>query len=190
MVSGAAGGRQNVYEYEDGGVHAISSVAGGFESFFLDASVNGSDVFFGSAQRLVAQDPGGNIVVYDARVDGGFPAGAVSVACGGEGSCRPGQTPPSGVFGAPPSATYTGPGNLPPVPTAVGKPKPRLLTRAQKLAGALKACKKTHAKSKKKRVACEAAARKRYGTGKKPKKKAGAKGASAGRASNDRGARR
>jgi hypothetical protein len=56
------------------------------------------------------------------------------------------------------------------------------LTRAQKLAAALKACKRDRVK--KKRAVCEASASKRYGTHKKPKK------ASAGRASNDRGARR
>ena len=46
LVPHASDGRQNVYEYENGHIYPISNVAGGFESFFLDASANGRDVFF------------------------------------------------------------------------------------------------------------------------------------------------
>jgi hypothetical protein len=71
-------------------------------------------------------------------------------------SCRAAQTPQPAIFGAPASQTFSGPGN-PPLPTP---PKPVVLTNAQKLAKALKACRKD--KHKPKRVACERQARKRY----------------------------
>ena len=54
LVPHASDGRQNVYEYEDGHVYAISNVAGGYESFFLDASPNGENVFFASAEPAAA----------------------------------------------------------------------------------------------------------------------------------------
>ena len=43
----------NVYEYEGGRFDAISDAAGGYESFFLDASPDGENVFFASADRLL-----------------------------------------------------------------------------------------------------------------------------------------
>jgi hypothetical protein len=69
------------------------------------------------------------------------------------------------IFGAPASATFSGPGNL--VPPAAVKAKPP--TRAQLLAKALKACKAK--KDKQRRKGCERQARKRYGAKKKAKKK-------------------
>lgn len=54
---------------------------------------------------------------------------------------------------------------------SVGKPAPKPLTQKQKLAKALKACKKD--KSKKKRASCERAAQKKYAPKKKNKKKKG-----------------
>ena len=41
LVPHASDGLQNVYEYENGHIYPISNVAGGFESFFLDASADG-----------------------------------------------------------------------------------------------------------------------------------------------------
>jgi hypothetical protein len=52
-----------------------------------------------------------------------------------------------------------------------GCPKVKRLTRAQKLAAALKACKKK--KSKSKRAACQRQARKKYGAVKKQKRGGG-----------------
>ena len=69
----AGDGRNNVYEFERGRSYPISNVTGGHESYFLDASASGEDVFFATADRLLPEDASGNIVVYDARVDGGFP---------------------------------------------------------------------------------------------------------------------
>jgi hypothetical protein len=183
LATDAKAGHENVYEYESGGVHAISNVAGGYESYFLDASPNGENVFFASADKLLPEDPGGNTVVWDARVDGGRPVTSVPVACDGVESCEPPAIPPP-VLAAPASATFSGPGNgLPSQAPAVLKPKPKPLTRAQKLAKALKACRRDSAKSK--RTRCEKAARKTYGA------KAGAKKSDAAKiATSDRRASR
>jgi hypothetical protein len=164
LAPGSDGGRENVYEYENGAVHAISNVAGGYESFFLDASPNGQNVFFASAARLLPEDPGGNAVVWDARVDGGFPLASEPVPCTSGETCQPPAVPAPAVGGSG-SATFTGPGNVPPATIAPsnppGKPKVVVQTRAQKLARALKLCRKD--KARKKRAACEASARKKYG---------------------------
>ncbi len=118
LVPHASDGRENVYEYEDGHVYPISDVAGGFDSFFMDASPNGDNVFFGSADQLLRQDTGNNVVVYDARADGGFPVTASPPSCDNGDSCKPPPAPQPGVFGAPGSATFSGPGNIPAVVVA------------------------------------------------------------------------
>jgi len=163
LAQGSSGGRENVYEYESGAVHAISNVAGGYGGFFLDASPNGENVFFASADRLLPEDPGGNTVVWDAHVDGGFPVATTTVPCANAETCEPPPSPAS-TPGAPASATFSGPGNLAPASPAPTKPKAVVETRAQKLAKALKACRKD--KTKKKRLACERTARKKYGPSK------------------------
>jgi len=166
LVQEANSGRENVYEYEGGSVRAISNVAGGYESFFLDATPSGENVYFASADRLLPEDRGSNIVVWDARVDGGFPVAGTQAPCESSESCgAPAGSPP--VVGAPASATFSGPGNLvPPVVAPARAPgKPVVRTRAQKLAAALKACKTD--KSKKKRAACEKAAHRKYAPAKK-----------------------
>jgi hypothetical protein len=180
LVSQDTNGQVNVYEWErealgvcehasegfsassGGCLHLISTGTSSDQSYFGDASATGSDVFFFTRQSLVGQDQDNNNDIYDARVDGGIaeqnpsslPAPCVSEACRGALGLPP-------VFGAPSSATFAGSGNLAPrVSTPATRPKAKPLTRAQKLARALKACKKT---PKKKRRACESQAKKRYG---------------------------
>lgn len=187
LVPDASNGRKNVYEYEDGHVYAISDVTGGYDSTFLDASPDGADVFFASADQLLPeQGTGDNIVVYDARIDGGFPMTTPEVACAGEG-CKPAQTLQSNTYGASGTATFSGLGNLTPPPPVgaaaiVVMKKTAAQLRAERLAKALKECRRDH--SKKKRVACERIARRRHGPAK-------AKRALDGRrAGSDRGAGR
>jgi len=84
--------------------------------------------------------------------------------CVTEASCKAAPTPQPSIFGLPASATFSGAGNLggqalnPPPPP--GKPTAAQL-RAKQLAKALKACRTD--KHKRKRLACEKQARKRYG---------------------------
>ncbi len=155
----------------DGGcVFPISDVAGDHESFFLDATPSGDDVFIATADQLVPSDTDDKVDVYDVRSGGGFPVTPAPPVCDNADSCKSPETPQPTVFGAPASATFAGPANPPPPPPVVVKPavKPKPLTRAQKLAAALKACKKD--KKKDKRKSCEATARKKYGAPKKAKK--------------------
>jgi hypothetical protein len=121
LVPHASDGRQNVYEYEGGHVYAISNVAGGMESFFLDASPDGQDVFFGSADQLLPEDTGNNVVVWDARQDGGFPVEVSPPACTTAEACRAASPPTPGIYGPPATATFAGPGNVSPPPPAVVK---------------------------------------------------------------------
>jgi NHL repeat len=170
LVPHASDGRQNVYEYEEGHVYAISNVAGGGESFFLDASPSGEDVFFGSANKLLPQDTGDNVVVWDARQNGGFPFPTAAPPCTTAEACRAASPPTPSVFGTPPSATFSGPGNIaPPAPAVVKKvtKKTAAELKAEKLAKALKQCAKDKQKSK--RAKCQKQAKQKYGASKAKK---------------------
>jgi hypothetical protein len=180
----AVNGEVNVYEYEDGGVSLLSSGAGSGASEFLDASENGEDVFFSTAQGLVQSDQDNQPSIYDARVDGGFPPGPGEAqqtpACESAEACKPPPSePPAQLFAA--STALSGSGNLaaPPVPAtpappaAVETPVKPALTRAQKLAQALKACAR---QPRSKRPACKTAARRRFGVEAKSHPTAGQRG--------------
>src|SRR4029077_137784 len=65
-------GKRDVYEDENGRSFLISSGTSEADSVFLDASVNGGNVFFATAQRLLERDGDEAYDIYDARVDGGF----------------------------------------------------------------------------------------------------------------------
>lgn len=167
LVAGSAGGVENVYEYEGGRVYPISDTASGDSAFLLDASANGENVFFATDDRLLPSDTEGDLVVYDARENGGFPVSVVpSLVCSGEGCRAPESSQPE--FAAPATSTFSGPGNLvPPAPAAPVKAK--LLTRAQKLAAALKSCRRDRKKAK--RASCEKHVRSEYGVHVKAKKR-------------------
>jgi Tol biopolymer transport system component len=122
LVPEASEARENVYEYENGHVYPLSDVTGAYESFFLDASANGNDVFFATANDLIPKLTGGgdNISIYDARVDGGFPPLLVSSGCSGVESCKPPESAQPNWSEA--SAVLSGSGNLPPAPVATSKP--------------------------------------------------------------------
>ena len=111
-------GRQDVYEYEGGHVYAISDDAGPYDSFFLDASPSGSDVFLATADQLLRQDTDLRLDIYDARVGGGFPVNVSPPTCDNGDSCKPPPSAQPGVFGAPASATFSGAGNITPVVTS------------------------------------------------------------------------
>jgi hypothetical protein len=192
LVGQDVNGKEDVYEYEPTGAGNCSSdnTAGGCvalissgksvnESAFLDASETGNDVFFLTSAKLVPSlDNDTAFDIYDARVCSGpgaeeaCPATALTPAqpCSGE-ECRAAPAPqPS--YGAPAGASVSG--NIAPQSAVLGTKqvqKAKVPTRAQKLAAALKACKKKYGKSKKKRAACEKQARKKYGTKKSTKSK-------------------
>jgi hypothetical protein len=191
IVTGSFEGRleyaENVYEYHEGHVYLIS---GGRDVSnastpcthlqetstelpysavcLLGTDASGDNVFFTTADSLVAADTDTQVDIYDARVCGGGDGPCVSESpppvapCGSEEGCH-GSPAVRSVGSVGGSAGVSGEGNVTVTPAAVVV-KPRPLTRAQKLAAALKAC---HKKKGKRRVVCEKEARKKYGSAKK-----------------------
>jgi hypothetical protein len=175
----------DVYEYEPNGVGGCSSASGcqamlssgesHEESAFLDASANGGDAFFLTAQQLVSADFDQSYDVYDAHDCSESPCstGAVSPSpCNSSASCQ--GTPSTSGAGItnPATGTVSSSGSVvqPPTPTTVVQGKKVVKpTRAQLLAKALKACKRI--KKHKPRAKCEKTARKKYGAKKKAKSK-------------------
>ncbi len=160
----------DVYEWHDGNVSLISDGTDPQGSTFESMSSSGNSIFFSTQDSLVGQDTGsGDQDIYDARIDGGFPAPPPppSPGCSGDSCQGPLSTPfpspgPSG------SSTQAAGENAvaPTTTTSPEEPKPKPLTRAQKLTKALKGCKRD--KGKAKRKSCETKARRQY----KPKAKA------------------
>jgi Tol biopolymer transport system component len=186
-------GQWDVYEYEPGGIgncqqsqgcaSLVSSGTSPDASLFRDASSTGDDVFFTTSDPLVAQDGDRSLDVYDAKVNGGLASQNELAApgCGGE-ACKPSVSgqPEEQVPG---SNGVSGQGNVvTPSPAVAAKRRP--LTRAQKLARALRVCR---SKPKRKRVSCVAQAKRRYRAGTADRK---TRTTRARRARNDRRAGR
>jgi NHL repeat len=112
LVPEDTNGVYDAYEYDSrsGEVHLLSSGTSKDNSYFMDASADGSDAFFTTRQQLSAWDVDGNVDLYDARIEGGFPEPApVTAPCSGD-SCR--QAAPGAPAAAPTSsAGFSGPGN-------------------------------------------------------------------------------
>jgi hypothetical protein len=168
LVSRDVNDTQDVYEWErdgsggckeaDGCVSLLSSGTSPDGSWLIGSSVSGDDVFFTTRAQLVAEDQNENYDLYDAHVGGGQPL--AEQACAGTGCQGVPSAPPA--FATPASVTFSGAGNIiPPAPETAPRPKPKAktLTRAQKLASALRTCRH---ESKHKRGVCEAKAKKRY----------------------------
>jgi hypothetical protein len=184
LVPAAENGKEDVYQYEPSGVGDCQSSTGGCvsllsggssdrESAFLEATPDGSSVFFLTEARLLpSQDTDTAFDIYDARECTPSspcltPPPEKEAPCAETETCRPAQ-PSQPIPGGPAgSAVFSGPGNaITPPPAAkheveaskASKPQ----TRAEKLKRALRACRTHHAHSKRKREACERTARKRY----------------------------
>ncbi|HWM55899.1 MAG TPA: hypothetical protein VNO20_10980 [Solirubrobacterales bacterium] len=120
-------GRADVYQWEapgtgtcsteapafsppnEGCLSLISTGESGQDTELVDASADGRDVFILTGSSLLPQDFGLRDI-YDARVNGGFPAPAADPpSCEGE-ACQGTPTPPEDP--TPASSTYEGAGNL------------------------------------------------------------------------------
>jgi len=174
LIAQDTNARQDVYEWESDGsdgcersagcASPLSNVSTPAPGSFVAASVNGESVFFTQRASLVPTAADEDVKLYDARVDGGFPESSLS--CTGTG-CQ-GAPPAPPQYATPASQTFNGIGNYPATVQSSTKPKPKPLTKAQKLTKALKACKK---KPKGRRRSCEKQARKLYGPAKKKGKR-------------------
>ncbi len=174
--------KRDVYEFEQAGTGSCTTGNPGFdpatggchflissgksedESYLIDASADGRDVFFSTRQPLLGWDTNENYDVYDARENGGFPEPPEQQSACLDENCK---APAAGtsLFSPLASATFSGVGNLSPnITRPAVKPKPKSLTRARKLTKALKRCESD--KLRKRRAACIKAARKHYGRSK------------------------
>jgi NHL repeat len=177
----------DVYEFEPPGVgdcstasETYSAMSGGCvslvssgtskeESAFLDATESGDEAFFLTSARLLGSDVDSAFDVYDAHVCTGSspcppPPPPPPPACQGDACQNPVAAPNDATPG---SLTFHGPGNQTQAAAVKAKAKP--LTRAQKLAKALKVCKTK--KNRQKRATCAKTARKNFGPVKKKSKK-------------------
>jgi hypothetical protein len=110
LVPQDSNGKEDVYEWEGGADHLLSSGTGNSGSYFVDASPSGKDVFFATRDRLVPADQDENLDVYDAREGGGFPAAQPPAApCEAE-ACRPPLSAAPAMPGLA-SRAFQGPGN-------------------------------------------------------------------------------
>ncbi len=173
LVPQDTNGVQDVYEWEREGYGSCSKGAGSTggcvfllsgganeaNSSFVGASPNGDDAFIVTRAQLSPEDGNDAFDLYDVRVDG--VKVVTPPVCTGSG-CQ-GVPTPAPLFATPPSATFSGVGNFTASNTSVARPKTKTLTRAQKLARALKECRR---KRGRRRVPCEARARKLDRTGK------------------------
>ena len=155
LVTQDSNGTRDVYEWEKGKVFLISSGKGTEESYVLDSSASGDDVFFTTTLGLVPGDRDTGYDVYDARVPrtGDNPP-SPAAPCQGD-ACQ-GSPSVSSLLGVPSSATFNGAGNITPseVPvTGSGKKKP------------IKKLQPHHKKPKKKVKRHKATARRGHSTG-------------------------
>jgi hypothetical protein len=114
LVPGDTNGVLDAYEYAAGSgeVALISSGKGPQPSRFSDASPDGRDAFFVTADRLVGIDRDEAYDGYDARIGGGIaaqnpppaPSPCGESTCRGSGAAVPGASPPaSSTLNGPPS---------------------------------------------------------------------------------------
>ena len=166
LLPGDTNGKVDVYEWHEdpethhGSLGSLSTGQSSTSDFFLDSSPDGKNVFFGTHSALVPADKDEQGDLYDARIEGGFPAPLGAGPCEGDACDHPPAAP---IDATPGSLTLSGPGD---VFTEVPPPSAGTLTKKTVT------CKKGFVKKKvKPKTECV----------KKPKKKSKAK-----RASNDR----
>jgi hypothetical protein len=156
LVLADSNAKQDVYEWEEDGtgschntggcVYLVSGGTSDEDASFVDASANGSDVFFITRQQLVSGDTDRLFDLYDARaphIEGehvGALEPAASASCESE-SCRPSIAMPP-VFGQPLSMLFVSPENVA-ISTAVVKSSH---SNARKTRGAKSKHHKRHAK--------------------------------------------
>ncbi|MGN6201888.1 MAG: hypothetical protein ACTHNY_05735 [Solirubrobacterales bacterium] len=143
LVAADVNGTRDVYTWRDGKPTLISPGTGPYDARYLDATPDGSNIFFATAQKLVGRDTDKAYDVYDARINGGLPAQSPPPAqeCLRD-DCK--ATPNAGPelpFGG--SEALSGPENVKPVKhKKCGKNK-----RAKKVKGKVR-CVRKHTKHK------------------------------------------
>jgi hypothetical protein len=111
LVAADHNGARDVYSFKDGVLTLISPGDQSFDATYAGASADGRDVFFGTAQALVARDTDDAVDIYDARIGGGGFAEPPPPPpqCQGDACKAPfGAAPPAPTLG---SAAASGHGN-------------------------------------------------------------------------------
>jgi hypothetical protein len=111
LLAGDVNGRRDVYEYANGTQHLISTGTDAVSSHFLDATPDGDDVFFSTAQRLLPRDTDSVYDYYDARIGGGFAEPPSPPSPCGAGACRGAGSTETAVP-APGTSSFAGRGNV------------------------------------------------------------------------------
>ena len=129
LVPQATNGFINVYEWERDGsgecrlatgcIYLLSGGKSDDNSYLLDASASGDDVFISTRAQLVPEDQNEDFDLYDVRVGGATPVSPT--VCTGTGCQGVPQSPP--IFATPSTVTFEGLGNFPPPSPLVVKPK-------------------------------------------------------------------
>ncbi len=157
LVPQDVNGTIDVYEWENGTVFLISSGRSPEPSYLADASESGGDVFIATSERIAFGDTDGSYDMYDARIPRpGDQPPPEALPCSGDVCQGPPSVPQ--LLGAPASEEFSGAGDL--APSSPKRAVTKSLTRAQKLAQALKVCKRR--KDARKRHSCERQARRKY----------------------------
>jgi len=132
-------GFNNVYEWEANGAGSCTQTQGcvylisdGHDthsttikgSTLVGASPSGADVYFQTVDSLTASDTNTQEGIYDARVNGGFPATVEPVVCNSSEACQGAQSA-APLDLSPFTFTFSSPGNIAPSapPTMTVKPK-------------------------------------------------------------------
>jgi hypothetical protein len=110
LVSQDANGVRDVYMWENGKISLISTARSGKDSYLLDNSPSGNDVFFATQEALAPEDTDGAYDVYDARVGGGFPKPNPPTSC--LSGCQTTESAPSYTEAG--STMFSGAGNAKP----------------------------------------------------------------------------
>ena len=165
----------DVYQYDGGEgesaqLHLISSGESEQPSLFMNATSDGSNLFFVTSQALLRDDTRSDFDLYDARVNGGFATQDEAIqppSCESTEACLAPLSEPPAEFSAA-SAALFGAGNLAVAPGQSGvktgiKKSAKKLTRKQQLERALKVCMQRYRHKPKGRHSCERLVRKRYG---------------------------
>jgi len=132
LVPQDTNGVSDVYEYDSltGGLRLVSTGESKFASTFEDATPDGSNVFFATAQRITGWDVDGNADLYDARVGGGLPEPpSPPLSCVGD-ACQP--PPPTLNDPTPASLSFSGAENPGPTVKTPLKPKHKVVKRSHK----------------------------------------------------------
>ncbi|HEY3828046.1 MAG TPA: hypothetical protein VGL57_02510 [Solirubrobacteraceae bacterium] len=100
----ATNGLANVYEWHEqsgGGEGNVSLISGGSAEgpvFSAVIAASGNDVFFTTTQSLVAQDTDEALDLYDARLNGGFPATPAPAKACADDACQGPLTNPAALL--------------------------------------------------------------------------------------------